>query len=343
MTHGLLALLLLGALQAAPVSGNADAGKKQWQTRPGGAGPNQAAGTLWCSNCHGMNAEGGFGPDLAGRGLSIAQVRRAVRQPWGIMPRYPEASVSEETLANLTAWFASLPKVAEPAAWKTPLPPAEPRGPYLMTVSGCYQCHGALMTNPRRVLGGEFGASLDFPLFTKVIYDHHEYYPQNQMGLFSKDRLTEPTLREIYQYLLVDLGIRVPVTAALSGSTSAGGQTTHRLTVGNDGESGKGLVAGDVTVAVVVPPGAKVVSATGPGYAGVQRDSAINGGAEVAVWRVPRIGPKEQQAFSLTLGGEVASASLKGSVVRWATPALGPAAASRADSVVVTLPAQGAR
>src|SRR5437762_7161195 len=57
----------------------------------GGAAGDAAAGkALWdgnatsCKNCHGPAAEGGFGPDLAGRKLSLARVTRAVRQPWGI-------------------------------------------------------------------------------------------------------------------------------------------------------------------------------------------------------------------------------------------------------------------
>ena len=29
-------------------------------------------------------------PDLAGRGLSYAQFKRAVQQPWGIMPAFPQ-------------------------------------------------------------------------------------------------------------------------------------------------------------------------------------------------------------------------------------------------------------
>ncbi|MGE0394022.1 MAG: c-type cytochrome [Vicinamibacterales bacterium] len=340
MTHSLLALFLLGALQAAPAAGDAEQGKKQWQTRSAAVGPNQTAGTLWCNNCHGMNAEGGFGPDLAGRGLSVEQVRRAVRQPWGIMPRYPQESVSDATLANLTAWFASLPKVAAPAAWKTPLPPAEPRGPYVMTVSGCYQCHGAQMGNPRRVLGGEFGAALDFPLFTKVIYNHNEYYPQNQMGLFSRDRLTEPTVREIYQYLLVDLGIRVPVSGRVTGSSVAGGNASHVITVSNDGEAGKGLTAEDITVSVPLPTGGKVVSATGPGYEGVKAGAAAG---SAAVWRLPRLGPTEKVALTLTLSGDVPAAQLKGASVQWAKPALGPGAATKADSVMVAIPTAAAR
>jgi mono/diheme cytochrome c family protein len=334
-----ITLLFLAGLFQIPAStaGNADDGKRQWQARPGGAGPNQAAGTLWCNNCHGINAEGGFGPDLAGRGLSLEQITRAVRQPWGIMPRYPKESVSDETLANLAVWFASLPKVAEPAAWKTPRPSPNPRGPYLMTVSGCYQCHGAPMANPRRVLGGEFGAAFDFPQFTKVVYNHNEYYPQNQMGLFSRDRLTEATLQEIYQYLFVDLGLRVPVTGAITGIRTPDGNTLYSLTLTNDGEAGKGLAAEELRVAVVIPAGTKVMLATGTGYKGVQHDPAINGGTDVAVWNVPKIAAAEKQTYTLTLSGDIPATSLKGSAVSWEKPALGMASPLRADSVAVGL------
>ena len=51
-------------------TGNVDEGKKQW------------AVAMRCNSCHGANAEGGYGPDLAGRGLSVEQFRRAVREPW---------------------------------------------------------------------------------------------------------------------------------------------------------------------------------------------------------------------------------------------------------------------
>ena len=52
-----------------------------------GAGPDMAAGkALWegsqtqCRACHGRLGEGAFGPPLAGRSLSVAEFRQAVRQ-----------------------------------------------------------------------------------------------------------------------------------------------------------------------------------------------------------------------------------------------------------------------
>ena len=100
-------MLPLGQV-AAYAQGDAAAGKAYWDR----GAPRATA----CHNCHGNNAEGAFGPDLAGRGLNVAQVIRAVRQPWGIMPAFVESQMSDKDAADLTAYFASLPKPAEIAA-----------------------------------------------------------------------------------------------------------------------------------------------------------------------------------------------------------------------------------
>src|SRR5262249_48849844 len=96
------ALLMLPLCQvAAQAQGDAAAGKAYWDR----GAPRARA----CRNCHGNNAEGAFGPDLAGRGLNVAQVIRAVRQPWGIMPAFVESQMNDKDAADLTAYFASLP------------------------------------------------------------------------------------------------------------------------------------------------------------------------------------------------------------------------------------------
>jgi hypothetical protein len=52
-----------------------------------------------CRNSHGGLGEGAFGPDLAAHGLSAAQVLRAVRRPWGIMPAFVESQLSAQDAA----------------------------------------------------------------------------------------------------------------------------------------------------------------------------------------------------------------------------------------------------
>src|ERR1700732_1254719 len=65
--------LVLHAARA-PV-GKADVGKAFWQAQ-------------MCQYCHGVQAEGAWGPDLAGRELNEAQIKHALRQPYGLMPAY---------------------------------------------------------------------------------------------------------------------------------------------------------------------------------------------------------------------------------------------------------------
>src|SRR5262245_23268363 len=84
------------------------------------SGDHAQAMKLWagpetqCRNCHGAKGEGGFGPDLAGRKLTVAQFTQAVRKPWGIMPAFVESQVSDREIADFVAYFDSLPPVSRP-------------------------------------------------------------------------------------------------------------------------------------------------------------------------------------------------------------------------------------
>ena len=80
------ALLMLPLAQAAAqAQGDAAAGKAIWD------GPNTQ-----CKNCHGANGEGAFGPDLAGRKLTVAQFTQEVKSDanrWQGIVRAAGASV----------------------------------------------------------------------------------------------------------------------------------------------------------------------------------------------------------------------------------------------------------
>src|SRR5262245_8572793 len=94
-----------------------------------------------CYFCHGQNAEGGFGPDLAGaRGLTLDQFRHAIRQPWGVMLAFTEAQLSDEQIAGIYAFLKTKPPVTEPGHWHWPFAPAS--APYEQRVymmTGCSQ------------------------------------------------------------------------------------------------------------------------------------------------------------------------------------------------------------
>lgn len=169
-----------------------------------------AAKTLWessnlfCKSCHGKSGEGAFGPDLAGRGLSLAQFRHAVRQPWGVMPAFPEEQISEAEIAALAAWFASLPRVAEPGRWLIPVGADKPHAQQLFASVGCAQCHGPIPPP------NFDGLVKDFALLKELVYNHTAAMPKLEpqkpgsrmgMGNFNPLRLSEAQLREIFDWV----------------------------------------------------------------------------------------------------------------------------------------------
>jgi len=207
-----LALLLLPMTQGvAAAQGDAAAGKAYWDR--------VAPRATNCRNCHGVNGEGGFGPDLAGRGLNAAQVMRAVREPWGIMPAFVDSQLNEKDAADLTAYFASMPKPAQPGKWRFEVPNGAPPGQAAMINVGCGQCHGAILQGPRNNMGA---VNADFDYFANLVYNHTTAMPQHRavlgqnatnldMGNYSRARLTSTELREIYHWMRDEISFRVPV------------------------------------------------------------------------------------------------------------------------------------
>lgn len=273
-----------------------------------------------CDRCHGVNGEGGYGPDLAGTSLSFAQFTRVVRQPFGIMPSFVESQISDQQLADILAYFASLPRVAAPGPWRQQVPAgASPVQRAYIDVAMCGQCHGPEAVGQPRHLAG--GAGADFEWFRKTIYEHSSVWPQGHMPNFSRDRLPESTLKEIWQYLSADLGLLADVRASVNAGRPSGGNVTYTLNVQNFGIAGKGLSAEGISVNVAVPAGASVVGTTGAGYQGVRRDPKT--GVDLAVWSIPSLTAAQKQTHTLTLSGTTATAGVsKGSTVTWSKPAV---------------------
>lgn len=349
MSTWLIALLVVPMLQAekAP-TGKADAGKAYWQEQ-------------MCQFCHGTAGEGGWGPDLAGRALSLAQFKRAIREPWGLMPAFTETQVNDQAIADLHAFLTGLPQAAKPGPprWRHP-PSGAPEGQRLQSAFGCSQCHGPEMAVPRAwfladdrqgaVPDAEFGVSKDtgFPYFARMVYQHSEKYPTGTMGNFSRDLLPEVLLREIYRFML-DAGLRVRMEAALTAGIQQGSHTTYTLNVANRGRVKSGPAVEEVTIFIRIPPGTTVVSSTGAGYKGVrpleklglapalaaapgafgseipQRPKPDLAG-DVAVWEVPRIAAAEKRTYTLTLSGPGPTADVlrgfAGSTVSWGKPGI---------------------
>jgi mono/diheme cytochrome c family protein len=310
MTRLLPALLLVpffsvvAVAQSADPMGDAATGQRAFMGASGGA---------FCGLCHGNGGRGGFGPDLAGgRGLSLSQFTHAIRQPWGVMPRFPR--VSDETLADIYAYLLTTDPVDEPGAWRIEAPEADaPPGQHAATGQGCTQCHSGELLHPRRDLG-RVASDVDFEHFARIVYEHAPV----QMGNWSRSRLPEAQLREIYDFIMIE-GLLVPLTANVGPGEQEGDHVTYTLTVGNTGTPGKGLVAEDVTIALQLPVGSTLVEATGRGYEGVSHDE--ESGADVAVWKVPTVGPQDRQSYTVTLSNvESAAGIFRGSRIAWERP-----------------------
>lgn len=329
---------------AAEPVGDPAVGEAVW-----GLGPRAGAESKMCRNCHGDQAEGGFGPDLAGgRGLTFEQFRQAIRRPWGVMVSFGERQLSDQRIADVFAFVKTKPKVATRAAWHwMAAPPAAPLGQRLhMETIGCGQCHEPENRYVRGLLGG-YAKDVNYEFFAKLVYDHTSKYPNGRMGNYSRDRLPEMVLREVYKWLVEDLGLRPSISGAVALTSRNGESTTYGVTVTNVGVKGKGLKAEGLTVYVKVPPGARLAKAEGPGYAGVSPfaslgfdpaltlaphphdESArvewpeVDRKFDVAVWKIPHLEPGEKFSASLTLSGPVTPEVLQsfgGSAVHWNSP-----------------------
>jgi mono/diheme cytochrome c family protein len=307
------------AQQASPqVAGDAARGKALWLETE----------HVECRECHGVKGEGAFGPDLAGRKLTRAQLIYAVRKPWGAMPAFPATQISDRELIDLMAYFDTLPTVEQPGPWRREVPPGAPRGLAVATTAGCTQCHHPAFNNGRAVMGA---VNADFQWFMSMVYAQTSAYPAVQaslgeppyermgMGNFNPTRVPESMLREIWTYLM-DLGFRPRMRGHLSAGVAAANGVTYTLEVRNTGLKGKGLTAEDLTVGLVVPAGTKVVATTGPGYLGVKRDEQAK--ADMAIWAVSQMGPGDRQAYTLTLSqAGTAKDNVRGTI-RWMKPAV---------------------
>jgi hypothetical protein len=169
----------------------------------------------------------------------------------------------------------------------------------------------------------------DFEWFKSIVYTHPAAYPPTRaslgeppyerlaMGSFSPARLPESMLQDVWTYI-VDLGFRARMQGQLSAGVPSAGGVVYTLDVKNTGLAGKGLTAEDVTVTLVVPAGATVMTATGAGYQGVRRDEQAK--ADVAVWGVQRMAAGDRQTYTLTLSQAGTARDNVRGTIRWTKP-----------------------
>jgi mono/diheme cytochrome c family protein len=327
-----LLLLPLTRVQAQAPASDVQAGKVIWE-----AFEND------CKFCHGIHGEGGFGTALAGHHLSSAQFLHAVREGSGIMPAFADKNMTDQQAGQVAAYLASLPKPSgPPPAWYTVAPPLATARQKLMIATGCGQCHGVTMANPRKTAGG---AGADYEWFKKEVWEHttapgHVNARHLRMGNYSKQQIPEAKLQELWQFFGVDEGLRVPIESKISAGVASAAGVTYTIEVENQGQAPKGLVAEYLTVTLPLPTGAipqkaivDVVATTGGKFIGIHREPITN--TEAAEFEIPSLGPGEKRMLTLTLSGSGAEAGIPRGMVKWERPMLN---SGGTDQVAVTAP-----
>jgi mono/diheme cytochrome c family protein len=233
---------------------------------------------LDCVTCHGVDAAGAWAPDLAGKGITYTQAVRAIRNPIWRMPMFLPSQLSDKEIADMVAFWASLPPSKAIAPWRrTMVSGTAPHAQQMVVnIVGCAQCHTPTVDLMRRGAGEVNG---DFAWFTRMVYDHAATQAAQwkeldasaptpptrnrvRMGTFVSRRVPEAMLREIWDWMN-DIGILVPVQVRLTADPPEGARTTYTLQVTDAAVPNKGLSAEDGTLSLIVPAGMQVVSATG--------------------------------------------------------------------------------
>ena len=280
-TSLLFAILVLALTVAQSGTGAAQGGAPQAAGDPANGKAVFAFGNTSCTNCHGLEGQGGWGPDLAGRRITYDQAVAGHPESHWRMPAFVPSQLSDKEIQDMVAYWNTLPVAPAIGKWRNEAPADGPRAQQLaVNIIGCGQCHGVTMSTPRH---GAAGMNADFEWFKKQVYNHATVMPEQwkqldgegppttrgrvRMGNFSPKRLPESQLQEIWTWMN-DLGMVVPIVARLtSGATTATG-TAYTLNVENEGLKDKGVAAEDVTISLILPPGTKAASATGTGYQG---------------------------------------------------------------------------
>ena len=304
-----------------PPVGDPEAGKKHW-----------AFGNTSCLNCHGADAQGAFAPTLAGRNFSFDLVKNQIRKPCGIMPAFIDSQFTDQEIADVLAFWNSMPLPKAAAAWRVALPPGAPKGQVTAVQEiGCAQCHGATLETSRHGMAEVNGG---WEWFKRLVYNHQteirkqwamldKTLPQVtpgptgppgrdrvRMGNYDRKRLPEAKLREIFDWAY-DLGPLPVLTAKINPSGS-----TYTIDVINSAVKGKGIAVDDVNVSLAIPANVNVASTSGPGYQGLQ---PIDSTTKLAVWRLPHLDAASKETLTLALSAP--APGLRGTI-KWAKPAV---------------------
>jgi len=99
---------IVGAMIAASAVNGQSSG-----TQPAALNPERGAKLyrdVGCYQCHGLAAHGGVGPKLGPNPLPAKVIAAYIRNPGGVMPPYAQSVLSDQDVADITAWLQTLPE-----------------------------------------------------------------------------------------------------------------------------------------------------------------------------------------------------------------------------------------
>ena len=170
MRTSLFVILVLALSVAQSGTGAAQGAAPQAAGDPANGKAVFAFGNTSCTNCHGLEGQGGWGPDLAGRRITYDQAVAAIRNPMWRMPAFVPSQLSDKEILDMVAYWNTLPVAPAIGKWRNEAPADGPRAQQLaVNIIGCGQCHGNTMSTPRH---GAAGLNADFEWFKKQVYNH---------------------------------------------------------------------------------------------------------------------------------------------------------------------------
>lgn len=199
-----------------------------------------------CANCHGPNAEGGFGPTLAGRDLTSDRVVHQLRSPFRRMPSFRTDQVSDEDAASIAEFLNSLTPPAERGKARVSVQATDSAVKQQWIEKGCAQCHGAGPVSFMTTWAERGPLSLPDLLKRKA-------NGGRLMPAFREDQVSDEQETAFRGFLMKMLEDSFPVSAGVT-ATRSGTQTTFVIMIHNNGED-----AASIEVKGVLPKGATLV------------------------------------------------------------------------------------
>jgi mono/diheme cytochrome c family protein len=201
MAMTVLVLAISGAMASIALAQDPANGQVIWEEQSG------------CKNCHGDNGEGKWAGPLAGTENTVDEWIAQVRNPRRAMPAFSAEQISDEQIADVQAYLASLPKVENFAPMDPGLPADAPEGQVLLAEKRCIACHGSQGPVNGFINRGEVP--------TIEVINTQVRTPRNNMPAFSTDQVSDVELALIVDFLAEQVAAETPPAAL---PTSGGDQ-----------------------------------------------------------------------------------------------------------------------